>query len=383
MVFLQQMLPLSGSVRWTPSRVRSALDLHDQGCLQSSAQLFDAMTRDDSVQAAVQVLCKGIIALPKVYNGPDADFLKDTLQLILPDSLLFRIMRDALGMGIGFAKTSEDCVPESWWPGFMRYDWISRQWLARTSIGETEIDDDWIVFAPTGQMSWLDGVVRSIGLPWLIRQDAFSDWAKWSESYSRGVKKVTYPERTDKGNVDRFVASARTLGSNPVVACPRDEANNGFDIDIMWPPSGGSADGFERLMTKCETKIAISILGQHLTTEASGAGGYGAATVHANVKADIITFWAKSLSHAIAPYIQRKMLAMGKDASLEFNSAETSYPALLSMGQGMVSMSAVGVVDVRALAIKLGLPVKDIATTTEPVAITDVDPEADPEALPV
>lgn len=361
-----------GSRNWKPSAVNIAIDQHEAGVFGQSASLWDAMTRDDSIDAALQILCKGIVSLPRIYSGPDAERAKG---VDLPAATIYQMLRDAVGMGFSVVYRHDDGHVEPWWPGWVYYDQAIAGYMVQTVGGlESTLEDPaWSVFAPTGHRSWMSGAVRSISVAWLARQDAFGDWAKWSEAYSRGIKKLRYPESAPKERKASFIASARSMGANPVVPLPSDK-DASWDFDVIWPPSSSAADGFERLMTKCETKIAIRILGQNLTTESSG-GSYAIANVHANVKADVVRYWACELSLFLTSLLRKQ----GLDASVCVDGeppAETTARAsqLLQIGQALVSIATSGApVDVRALLTELGLP-----TLPSVDSVPVVDPVKEP-----
>ena len=354
--------------KWTVSAVNAAIRGHGQGNFTASAWLCESMTTDDAVDAVLQVLAKGISGLPKRVvessegpkiqidavppedraafanqlvsigqalvsfqqsaapvdipkllerlnvapergeTGPfgeDATIgLRQKLSEFCPRSAVFEGIWWAALLGFAVFRTSPEW--ELWHPSFVRWDQVKRVYIAQTTTGEEVVtpgENGWFLYAPNGGRSWVSGAVRSIGTPWIARQYALRDWARHSELYGLGIRKVKTPIAGDSAVKKRFASSVRALGQETTVVLEGPE----YDLDVLFPPATNAAQGFEMLISKCEARFAIRILGQNLTTEASG-GSYAAASVHATVKADIVSFYAETWSEAVNKQIVQPWL---------------------------------------------------------------------------
>jgi len=132
-------------------------------------------------------------------------------------------------------------------------------------------------------------------------------------------------------------------------------------------------------MSKCESRMAIRILGQNLTTEVK-SGSLAAARVHENVKLEIIQFDDRTLNEhlrdqVLRPYCQfnfpagaqlapriSRQTAPTEDRKNEADTASSAATALTALLQAGVP------VDIRAYAKRYGIP------------LTEPNPEGD--ALP-
>jgi phage gp29-like protein len=213
----------------------------------------------------------------------------------------------------------------------------------------------------------MSGAIRSVAIPWLARLFAWRDWQRWSELYSLGVRKAIAPASADEAEKERFFHQVTALGAETTVLVTHALSGEKYDLEMLWPNSQGTADGFERLLNKCESRIAIRLLGQNLTTEVR-SGSLAAARVHENVKLELLQFDDRTLSEdlraqvlrpycrfnfaggdPLAPRIGRKT-APTEDRK---NEAET----LSSAAQALAALLTAGApVDVRAFADRFGVP---------------------------
>lgn len=308
---------------WTQVDVDHALQLHDSGQFASASMLMEAMSRDDAVDAVVSARVDGMLGLERDieaatqgHKGGGKRIAKDIaarFDEFFPQHVLAQLKRTEIYMGFAVAqivwRADEDAnewVPtiEPWHPLFVYVETMSQTYYALTTQGPVPILEgtgQWLLYAPHGRVNgWKAGAIRSLATPWLARQYAWRDWVRWSELYSLGIRKAKFPANADATVKRRFFAQVASLGGNTTVGLEQaDDGKAGFDIEVLFPESAGTAEGFDKLMTKAETKIAIRINGQNLTTEVSG-GSYAAAFVHENVKHDIIAADSKSLGECLA-----------------------------------------------------------------------------------
>ena len=129
----------------------------------------------------------------------------------------------------------------------------------------------WLLYTPFGEeRGWLHGAVRSLALVWLAREFVRRDWLRWSETFSIGIRKAIVPANADDEAKDIFHRQVASLGSETTVLLQKPDSGVGFDIDVLFPSAGDASGGFNALMDKLESRMAIRILGQNLSTEVSG-----------------------------------------------------------------------------------------------------------------
>ncbi|MGZ3423129.1 MAG: phage portal protein family protein [Polyangiales bacterium] len=375
---------------WTKQEVDDALQSHELGQFMQSAVLADAMTRDDAFDAVLSTRVLGLLGLPRnVEPSLETDprkarkiarLVDEKFDQIFPRSTLAELLKWGIVLGFALAqivwRPSDDgleWLPELqvWHPSFVYYRFDLRRFVVLTSEGPVVVEPgtgQWLLYTPFGSdRAWMSGAIRSVAIPWLARSFAWRDWQRWCELYSLGVRKAIAPAGADEEDKDRFFGEVASLGSETTVLLTESPTGEKYDVDLLWPNATGSADGFERLMNKCEARIAIRLLGQNLTTEVR-SGSLAAARVHENVKLDIIQADDRTLSEdlraqvlrpycrfnfpggdVLAPRIGRKT-APTEDRK---NEADT----LSGAASALAALITAGVpVDLRAYASRFGVP---------------------------
>ncbi len=375
---------------WTKDEVDAALQNHELGQFAQSALLADAMTRDDALDAVLSTRILGLLGLPRnVEPSLEVDprrgrkaarLLDEKYDQIFPRSTLAELLKWAILLGFALAQIvwhpnddATEWLPELqvWHPSFVYYRHDLRRYVALTTEGPVVIEPgngQWLLYTPFGtDRGWMSGAIRSVAIPWLARLFAWRDWQRWSELYSLGVRKAIAPASADEAEKERFFHQVTALGAETTVLVTHALSGEKYDLEMLWPNSQGTADGFERLLNKCESRIAIRLLGQNLTTEVR-SGSLAAARVHENVKLELLQFDDRTLSEdlraqvlrpycrfnfaggdPLAPRIGRKT-APTEDRK---NEAET----LSSAAQALAALLTAGApVDVRAFADRFGVP---------------------------
>lgn len=287
---------------WTVGQVRDALNAHECGQFNLSGILADALLRDDRIFATLDTRVLGVLGLPwqcdpseatsnqrkaKVY----ADNVKAWFFEAMPEATWADTLRYQNRMGFAVTElvwtrhSSGELRPKLHvhHPQFVTYRHDKRGFQLSTTKGLVDVvpgDGRWVVFAPNGQSTpWMNGTIRALSIPYLIRTFARRDWARRSEVEGLGVRKAKIPAEADPKLVDKFLRDVRNLGAETSIRLPE-----GFDFSIE-APAATAADGFSKLIGHCDMAITLAILGQNLTTENTG-GSYAAASVHARVQLD-------------------------------------------------------------------------------------------------
>jgi phage gp29-like protein len=163
-----------------------------------------------------------------------------------------------------------------------------------------------------------------------------------------------------------------------VVFLPQNKEGKGFDVSMMETDSAANWQSFKERMSELNTEIAITLLGQNLTTEISGSSGSRAAVGgHDKVRIDYLKGDVQSLSAAlkrqvVAPFVRYNFEdqadALGipwqdliPDATWvveEEEDAKDAAAAISSIGTAVAPLQAAGA-DVKKLLEKHGIPVVD------------------------
>src|SRR5579859_520012 len=375
---------------WTKAEVDDALRTHELGQFMMAAMLADAMTRDDTFDAVLGARILGLLGLPRKIEPSNeidprrgrkvARTIDEHFDRIFPRSTLAELLKWGILLGFALAQiiwhVDEDgteWIPELqvWHPSFVYYRFDLRQYVVLTTEGPVYVtpgDGQWLLYTPFGSnRGWMTGALRSLAIPWLARIFTWRDWLRWCELYSLGVRKAIAPAGAGEDDKGRFFEQVSALGAETTVLLTQTATGEKFDLDVLFPSGTGSADGFERLMSKCESRMAIRILGQNLTTEVK-SGSLAAARVHENVKLDLIQFDDRTINEhlrdqVLRPYCQfnfpagailapriSRQTAPTEDRK---NEADTA----VSAANALTALIAAGVpVDVHAYAKRYGVP---------------------------
>jgi phage gp29-like protein len=280
------------------------------------------MGRDGRIKGALKQRLSSLSALPMNFKPPQdtaraqkiADAVKDAWSKLVPAPIESRLRRWGIMLGIGIAQkiwdTSSDVWTlklQPWHPSFYYWNWATRSIWVITQEGQVEIpeggDENWFVYAPYGYyLGWLEGDIRALAVPWLMRAWARRDWARYNEVYGLGLIKAIVPAGASEsdGSKDRFVDGLANRGSEPVIECERDENGKGYDFDLVEAQSTGW-ETFPKQIEDVDAEISITLLGQNLTTEGGrgGGGAYALGKVHQQVKAEIVRSDNESWSQAV------------------------------------------------------------------------------------
>jgi phage gp29-like protein len=375
---------------WDVVTTTTALDAHTLGQFYQSGQLADAMTADDAFDAVLQTRVLGLISrpfrlLPSKRGDPKlAKRARDTVAELwgsmLPSETLSNIFLWWLLMGFSIAQPiwgyrEKLWVPtqvQPWHPTNSWFDVSSRYYVANSMEGPVYIQPgrgDWMILAPFGQYrGWLRGAVRAVSIPWLARQYALRDWARYSEVHGLPIKKIKVPATADGPDKGAILQAFANLGNESTVVLPQGIDNNpatSYDLDLI-EAKADTWEAFQGLINKCETRMAIRMLGQNLTTEVS-AGSMAAANVHDRVRLDYTRFDAKSMGaireQLLVPFCE---FNFGNGDLAPYPQWDTRPPddrtaqgrVVSEVAQASMNFAnAQAPVDIRALLKLLGVPV--------------------------
>jgi phage gp29-like protein len=308
---------------WTVPEVRSALDVHELGTFFSSAQLMDAMGRDDRIDACLGTRVRALAGKSGVgFTVAPADNVKDPklAQEIAdkvqkywyyscPENVMSHLLRDAVMLGVAFARIHWDLVDgirvprlEPWHAHTVYWDWSIQKYRAVAREGMFIIEPgsaEWFVYEPGGYRSWMSGAVRGLGLPFVIRQYTYRDWYRYCEKHGMPILAIKEPvgamwERHKAG----FWGKVQRLGAESTLRLPFSEKDgDGFGVEFVEPKDKSWAT-FQAMIGELNTNIAIRLLGQNLSTEVKG-GSFAAAMAQELVRMDYLDADAQTLSTAL------------------------------------------------------------------------------------
>lgn len=295
-------------------QVKSALYQHERGQFALSAQLVDRMFWDDRIKGVSDTRFNALFSLPLEFesrgNAAAAKGLEKNWRKMFPRSQLRQLMKWGIYLGVGIGQLLWDLVDgeqrprlKVWHPQFAYWRWDTRSFWVSAMEGATEItpgDKQWILYTPYGeQFGWMDGLVRSLAIPFMARQWAYRDWARSSEVHGIPIRGAVVPADAKREEKDKFAADIAALGRESVVQLPMVDKDEHFDLKLI-ESAVDSHKTFMELMNQCNSSIAITLLGQNLTTEiGQGAGSKAAAQVHDNVRGDFLKADAETVADCL------------------------------------------------------------------------------------
>lgn len=287
-------LPTQNFSTWTVTGVRAALDEHENGSFASSAALVDAMGRDDRIKGCLGTRVKALVGrnglqfsiqpsdqVNKARGKVVAREFERLWWRICPDATLAAIQSDATMLGVHLSRIVWELVDGKWLPtlqpvpahalyfddsgihGPAGYYLLTS---AGTPLYIDPKDPHWFLYTPTGPRAWLQGAVRALGLPYLMRQFSYRDWVRYCERHGMPIIKVSEPSSAEDADKSAFYTRLGKLGTESVIRLPKDSSGEGFDVDML-EAKDGSWQSFDSFIARLDVAVAVVLLGQNMTTD--------------------------------------------------------------------------------------------------------------------
>ena len=392
---------------WSVSAVRVALRQHMEGDFSRSALLVDSLRGDDRIGGDLRTRVMAVSGLPfRIDPSPSGDQrrakmvaaeLAGVWSRICPPSTARALLRWAimLQVAVGTCAWTSDgrrWTPDLkvWHPQHARFDSYRESMQVQTTEGLADItpgDGTWVLYQPEGDRSWMEGAVRGLAVPYLMRTYARRDWNRWGEKHGLPITGAVVPENADKADKDGFFADLRKLGSEGIVLLPRNEKGEGFDLEMIEPKNVEAFKGFERALYHCDVSAAVALLGQ--ASNAQEGGSFAKANVLDLIRQDLLEADAQSLAQLIRDQVLKPWAAFNfGDADLApvpvwdatppadaKRNAETTKTAGEALDLWMTAAAKAGFeVDFETFARAAGVPVKRVP---KPAPVVPPTPTAD------
>lgn len=319
-------LPISTYSGWDRAQqIEGMIVQHDMGMLRSSAIFCDSLTRDDRINGVLETRTGSLLAtklecraanesaaarkLADVVGGDEEAGAPGMWESIFPLSVVSGLIHWGNLCGIGIAEIIWDTKGKSaegkprynprlklWHPQFLYWDWQKFCWMliaqegviALPNINENvHSDGKWVIYTPHGyQYGWLRGLLRPLAYKYMMRGWNYRDWARYNERHGQPIIGVITPPDADEKVKQDLMDSVVGGGSDAVIALPQDSTEGGqkYDIKLIEAVSR-SFDSFKLFKGELDTDIAVTVLGQNLTTEVKG-GSRAAAEIQNQVRID-------------------------------------------------------------------------------------------------
>lgn len=311
----------------TPERLASIFRAADQGDVSRQAEMFMEMEEKDghlASQFSIRKLAIQGLAYDLQPGAEDAradkaaEFCGEVLAGLDFEDLVLDLL-DAVAKGYSLAEILWDVSAGQ--ASVSKVQWIEAKkvtfWNSVTPRVLTEAapaaGEDlapWkFVYHRYKARSGMDtraGVLRTCAWMYLFKNYAVKDWVAFSEIYGQPFRIGKYDQSAGKDEKEALLAAVRSIGSDAAGIISRNT-----EIEFKEAIRTSSVDIYERLCRFCDEQVSKAILGQTLTSEASGAGGSGSRAlgqVHADVRQDILQADAKALAKTLRHQLLRPLV---------------------------------------------------------------------------
>lgn len=386
-------LPLTVWSEWTIARIRNANQALILGNFGPAALLAEAMGADDRIKAAINGRLKGTTKCDAVFTPSESDTsgevaktCEDLFQEILPLDVEEQILKWSAYLSFNLSekiwesktyKGRQLWVPrlKPWHPYYIYFDQGVRKFVAITMGGlqfvEPTGDPKWFLFTPTGYYrGWLDGAVRSVAIPWVVRQYALRDWGRFSEKHGLPMVVAKVPAQAPAEDKARFFTSIKNLGADTGLQLPVQAGKDAASWDVqLLEARDTSWKAFPGLIQTCDQSITLAIRGTNLTTQVDG-GSYAASQTHREEDSDLSISDRKKLATALRSQLIREFVLYNFGSAdlvpkLEFVSPESDPAAeakvMLDVANALKILKESQVpVDVETVAQQFGIPLHEL-----------------------
>jgi phage gp29-like protein len=306
---------------WDVPACQEAIAEMQNGQFMRAGLLWDTVLTDDAVRSAVSTRRLALLGSKKTIIPADhpnkklaqkvAEKIEEKYETFLSGALA-PIFQNALGMGFAIAHMywnpdSYDghCVYPTitnWHPANVWYHLAERRYYANTLEGPCTVipgDGEWILHAPTREyMGWLDGYLRNLWLPFMVRSYAWRDWARYNERHGMPFIKLKIPAMADVDEKNSFVDGMSNLSNETMIPLPQSgDPQGSWDMELVEATSN-SWQTFEGTLKSTSERIAILVLGQNLTSNVDG-GSFAAAQIHDKIRHVYLSDDGKALSRTL------------------------------------------------------------------------------------
>lgn len=378
---------------WSWQGVNAALDDLRIGIFDRPAQLAESILWDARVQAAMSSRTGGLLGRPAKFEAASSPRVKgsraaqevldawlDVWPQVSSESAFSQLHAWAVMM-FGLAQITWDTSVTPWvphivpfHPRYTYYQFVFRKLIALTLDGQVPVtpgDGHWFCLAPFGDhRGWMRGVMPALARPWIQRNFAFRDFARYCERHGFPMLKAKVPAAADPRQIAALNSKLANIGQESVITIPQGvDGANSYDIDYL-EPTAATYEAFSQAIATCDMDITLALLAQNLTTEVK-EGSFAAARMHGDVRQAVIEFDNRWLSEAIYSQIARPFALFNfGDAELApyttrdiepFEDYATQAATFSSFANALLALRNAGVEldEPSALASRMGIRLDD------------------------
>ena len=272
----------------------------------------DVEEKDLHYRAVLQTRKLSVAGLPLVISPADdsraakkaADLAQAAVDAIGTGDLLVQLL-DALSKGYAVGEIVWRLDGPQWLPQtvlprppeWFQFDRLTGRQLRLVdgSFEGAELPSmKFICHAPSmvSGLPILGGLARSALWAWVFKSYALRDWSAFAELYGQPIRLGKYDASATRDDIAVLKRAVFDIGSDAAAVLPASMA-------LEFVEAGGktaSADLYEKLIGYIDRQVSKAVLGQTLTTDQGSSGSLAQATVHNEVRADLIRADARALA---------------------------------------------------------------------------------------
>lgn len=371
--------------------IRQAERQADAGELQLAAQLCEALFGDDRVSGVYGTRAAALLGLPLSFEesakGSTAskaariEEIEADWWTMCPEDELTQLVKWGRCLGVGFGqlrweRTKTRLIPrlEVWHPSLLSWSDKLQTWQIEIEKGKRipieAAGGQWVIYTPYGKTRpWSLGLWRGISRWWLLKVLARDDWSRHGEIAAKGI--ISSPQGTTHEQRLELAEDLANAGGDAQIALPP-----GFDYKLV-EISANTREIYQSQIDAANTAIAISTLGNNLSTEVQG-GSFAAASSHAGVS----LMHTRSDAETLSTCLREQMLTwwaahnFGSSEAAPWPKWQTDPPenlaekanVLATVGTAIQALRGAGMpVDVRQIAEQYSIPLRQIKETASNV----------------
>ncbi len=234
---------------------------------------------------------------------------------------------DGLGKGvsvveIGWQKDNQQLKPTDYWwvdPRFLKLDKhdLTTILLLDDSTTKPFKEHGAIIHKPRMKSGHFirNGLARLVAVMYMLKSYTVKDWWAFAEVFGMPIRIGKYHNNADDGDIKTLINAIASIASDAGAVIPES-----MQIEMVETAKGNSGDTlFQNMATWADEQVSKAVLGQTMT--ADNGSSQSQATVHNEVRKDIIRWDARQLANTLNEYLVKPFINLnyGKQAS---------YPAI-------------------------------------------------------
>jgi phage gp29-like protein len=365
----------------TPNRLAGIFREADQGNIYRQMELFEEMEEKDTHLTAIlqtrkmAVLSKDYEVMPFSKTPEDEEIAARVGEIVYAIPSLEEALLDLLdAIGKGFA------LSEIFWEVTDGQARVSElRWIPQKKV---VFGEDWKPRLMTSEANWQgvtpplwkviyhrykarsghanrSGVLRVVGWMYLLKNFALKDWAAFNEVFGMPLRLGKYDATSSPADREALVQAIRNLGSDAAGVISK-----ATEIEFVEATSrSGGVNPYQLMAEFCNREMSKAVLGQTLTTDTAGSTGtFAAATVHGQVRRDLVEADAQALSATLREQLLRPLVGFnfGWDKPVPwFRFRFEEEEDLKALSEVFRNLAAMGFpLDMEHVAERFGIPLR-------------------------